>query len=146
MMIIFANISSIMKNTSLSESFYNAVLQRLVSFGYSLKESDAWELCFAMQKVENHIKNSCNITSVPEGLYNAAVDVVCGEFLFAKKQIGKLELNDLDFTGAITSIKEGDTSVNFGSGTSDEEKFTSLLNLLIHSLEGELICYRRMQW
>ncbi len=145
-MIIFANISSIMKNSSLSELFYESVLKRLVSFGYVLKESDAWEICFAMQKVENHIKNSCNCTSVPDGLFNVAVDVVCGEFLFARKQTGQLELNDLDLTGAITSIKEGDTSVNFGSGSSEEEKLTVFLNMLMHSMEGDLLCYRKMQW
>ena len=143
---ILADTKAIMTNTSLSESFYEAVLKRLVSFGCTLREDDAWVICFAMQKVENHIKNYCNITSVPDGLFNVAVDVVCGEFLFTKKQTGQLDIGDLDLDDAITSIKEGDTQVNFGSGTSDDEKFSVLLNYLQHNGDGDLICYRKIRW
>ena len=143
---ILANILTMMKDTSFSESFFESVLQRLVSFGYELKEDDSWGLCFAIQKVENHIKNSCNITSVPEGLFNVAVDMVCGEYLLTKKQTGQLVLADLDLGTVVTSIKEGDTQVNLEGGTSDEVVFTSFLNQLIHGGEGDFVCYRKMQW
>ena len=142
---VLANILTVMTKTSLSESFYEAVLKRLVSFGYTLKEDDSWLICFAMQKVENHIKNSCNTTDVPDGLFNVAVDMVCGEFLFTKKQTGQLEIADLDFDGAFTSIKEGDTQVNFG-GSSDEEKFDQMVNYLLHHGEGVFVCYRKIRW
>lgn len=143
---ILANFKTIMTNTSLSESFCEAVLKRLVSFGYDLKEDDGWVICFAMQKVENHIKNSCNTTDVPVGLFHVAVDMVCGEFLFAKKQTGKLELTDLDLNGVITQIHEGDTTVQFANGSSDEDKFNSLLNYLLHNGEGDFVCYRKLKW
>lgn len=143
---ILANIKAIMKNSSLSESFPEAVLKRLVSFGYHLKEDDGWVICFAMQKVENHIKNSCNTTDVPVGLFHVAVDMVCGEFLFAKKQTGKLELEDLDLGGAITQIHEGDTTVQFANGSSPEDGFNELLNILLHSGEGDFVCYRKLKW
>lgn len=142
---VLANILTIMNSTSLSEPFYEAVLKRLVSFGYNLEEDDGWLICFAMQKVENHIKNSCNTTDVPDGLFNVAVDMVCGEFLFTKKQTGQLEIADLDFDGAFTSIKEGDTQVNFG-GSSDEEKFDQMVNYLLHHGEGDFVCYRKIRW
>lgn len=142
---VLANILTVMTKTSLSKSFYEAVLKRLVSFGYTLKEDDSWLICFAMQKVENHIKNSCNTTDVPDGLFNVAVDMVCGEFLFTKKQTGQLEIADLDFDGAFTSIKEGDTQVNFG-GSSDEEKFDQMVNYLLHHGEGDFVCYRKIRW
>lgn len=142
---VLANILTVMTKTSLSESFYEAVLKRLVSFGCTLKEDDSWLICFAMQKVENHIKNSCNTTDVPDGLFNVAVDMVCGEFLFTKKQTGQLEIADLDFDGAFTSIKEGDTQVNFG-GSSDEEKFDQMVNYLLHHGEGDFVCYRKIRW
>ena len=142
---VLANILTVMTKTSLSELFYEAVLKRLVSFGYTLKEDDSWLICFAMQKVENHIKNSCNTTDVPDGLFNVAVDMVCGEFLFTKKQTGQLEIADLDFDGAFTSIKEGDTQVNFG-GSSDEEKFDQMVNYLLHHGEGDFVCYRKIRW
>lgn len=141
---ILANIPNILTNTSLSEVFHEAILNRLVSFGYQLQESDDWVLAFAMQKVENHIKNFCNITAIPDGLFNVAVDMTCGEFLFSKKQTGQLEISNLDLTGAIQQISEGDASVTFAS--SDDDKFNSMLNYLLHNGEGDFICYRKLSW
>ena len=135
-----------MTNTSLTEPFYEAVLKRLVSFGYELKDDDGWVLCFAMQKVENRIKNSCNTTSIPDGLFYIAVDMVCGEFLFTKKQTGQLEITKLDFSGAIKQISEGDTSVTFADGTSDEDKFNRMINYLMTNGEGDFVCYRKLKW
>lgn len=143
---VLANILTIMTKTSLTEPFYEAVLKRLVSFGYDLKEDDSWVICFAMQKVENHIKNSCNTTSIPDGLFHVAVDMVCGEFLFNKKQTGTLELSDLDLDGAITQIHEGDVSISFANGSSDEDKFNLFLNYLLHNKEGDFVCYRKLKW
>ena len=143
---ILADILTIITDTSLSDPFFEAVLKRLVSFGYTLKEDDGYVICFASQKVENHIKNSCNTTSVPDGLFNVAVDMVCGEFLFTKKQTGKLKLEDIDLNGGIASITEGDTTVQFASGSSDEEKFDSFLNHLLHHREGDFVCYRKLKW
>lgn len=143
---ILANILTIKGETSLSESFFEAVLKRLVSFGYEPKEDDAWVLCFMAQKVENHIKISCNITSIPDELFYSAVDMVCGEFLFNKKQIGQLEIADLDLTSSIASISEGDTSVSFNADSSDETKFNQLVQYLMSKGEGDFVCYRKLKW
>lgn len=140
-------IKSALSSSSLSETFIEMVLRRLVSFGYNLNGgADECVLAFAMQKVENRIKNSCNVSSIPDGLFNVAVDKVCGEFLFAKKQTGQLEITGLDLDGAIASISEGDTSVTFNKSATDEEKFNQLLNVLINLGEGELVCYRKLKW
>ncbi len=139
-------IQNTMSNSSLKEPFFTAVLQRLVSLGYKLKENDDWILCFAMQNVENHIKNTCNITSIPDGLFNVAVDMVCGEFLFAKKQSGQLEITDLDLTGAITSLSEGDVSISFDTNSTDEEKFNLLINHLMTKGKGDFVCFRKLKW
>lgn len=143
---VLANILTIMTNTSLSESFFEAVLKRLVSLGYTLEADDGWAICFAMQSVENHIKSSCNVSKIPDGLFNVAVDRVCGEFLFAKKQTGQLSIEGLDFNGAITSITEGDTSVSFASGASDDDKFNQLVNYLMTKGDGDFVCYRKLRW
>ena len=135
-----------MLNSSLTESFFNAVLQRLISLGYKLEENDDWILCFAMQTVENHIKNSCNVTSIPDELSNVAIDRVCGEFLFAKKQTGQLVIEGLDLTGAIASISEGDTSVSFVSGATDDDRFNLLVNYLMTKGEGDFVCFRKLKW
>ena len=140
---ILANIPT---NESLSESFFEAVLKRLESFGYEVTNEDSWMIQFASEKVANNIMNRCNVSSVPDGLFHIAVDMTCGEFLLAMKQTGRLNLSDLDLNGAITSIKEGDVQVNFANGQSDEEKLNSFLNYLLHGKDGELICYRKLKW
>jgi hypothetical protein len=142
---IIQNIKSLVGD-DFSEDFCNSMLNRLQSFGYEVKENDIMSLCFAMQKVGNHINNSCNTTSVPDELFHIAVDMSCGEFLFAKKQTGQLEIADLDLTGAITSISEGDTSVSFASDSTDESRFNDLLNYLMTKGEGEFVCYRKIKW
>lgn len=143
---VLANIISIMSNSNLSESFFEMVLKRLVSFGYFLKEDDSWELSFTISSVENHIKNSCNTTSIPEGLFFVAVDMICGEFFMNRKNLGRLEISDLDLTGAIASISEGDVSVSFDTNSTDEEKFNQLVNYLMTRGKGDFVCYRKLKW
>ena len=139
-------LENILPNISLSKPFCEMVLKRLVSFGYFLKEDDSWELSFVMAKVDNQIKNSCNTTSIPEGLSHVAADMICGEFLMNRKNSGRLELSDLDLSGAITSISEGDVSVSFDADSTDEDKFNQLVNFLMNHGKGDFVCYRRLRW
>ncbi len=145
---LLAEIMTVMtaNQTSLTEDFFEELLNRLVSYGYELQEGDCFEICFNSQKVENHIKNNCNINSVPEGLYEVVIDRICGEFFFGRKQTGQLIIGELDLDGAFSSIKEGDTQVNFATDTSEDAKFDSLVQLLRTSGEGDLVCYRKLKW
>ena len=59
--------------------------ERLESFGSVLKDGDEVILTFSIQKVENTIKNDCNVPSIPDGLMHIAVDMAVGEFLSVKK-------------------------------------------------------------
>ena len=129
-----------------SESFIEAVLNRLSSFGYQVTSDDEWLIAFTIQNVKTHIKNSCNTLDIPDGLFYVAVDRVCGEFLYTKKNTGQLELESLDLDGAITQIKEGDTTVQFGSGGSDAEKFDALVTALKTEGAGDEVCYRKLKW
>lgn len=140
------SIISALDTSSFDSELLQAVLNRLESFGYELKESDAWMIGFCLSKVENQIKNECNISDIPDGLFHVVVDMTCGEFLFSKKQVGQLELGDLDLTGALSSIKEGDTQISFNTDESDSDKIDSLLNYLLNSGKGDLVCYRKIRW
>lgn len=139
-------LENILPNISLSKSFCEMVLNRLVSFGYFLKEDDSWELSFVMVKVDNQIKNSCNTTSIPEGLSHVAADMICGEFLMNRKNSGRLELSDLDLSGAIASISEGDVSVSFDADSTDEDKFNQLVDYLMNRGKGDFVCFRKLRW
>lgn len=129
-----------------SEVFVEAVLKRLSSFGYSVTTDDGWQIAFCIQKVNQHIINSCNTLSIPDGLFYAAVDMVCGEFLFGMKETGKLELENIDLAGVITQIHEGDTTIQFANGSSDDEKFSAFVNYLRTWGESDLVCYRKLKW
>lgn len=128
------------------EKFIEAVLKRLEGFGYTVKKEDGWLVAFCIQKVDNCINNACNTLTVPDGLFNVAVDRVCGEVLFSLQQSGKLELENIDLSGAVTQIHEGDTTIQFANGSSDLEKFTVFVNYLMHEGEGEFACYRKIKW
>jgi hypothetical protein len=119
------------------------VKQRLQSLGYTAVITDDWILGFCKDKVEAHIRNSCNVAEVPEGLRHIAVDMVCGEFLFGKKQSG--QSIGIDFEAVVKSIAEGDTTVTFDASVSPEAKYDALISYLMHS-EVDFAAYRRIKW
>ena len=129
-----------------SPLFVKAVVERLKTFGYEVTNEDKGLLSLCIQKVCLHIMNSCNTSSVPTKLFYVAVDRTCGEFLYVKNQTGSLEMKNIDLDGAITQIHEGDTTVQFGAGASQSEKFTAFLNYLMNEGEGDFICYRKIKW
>ena len=123
------------------------VLLRLDSFGYEVKEEDAFVIGYSVQKVENNIKNDCNITDIPEGLTNIAVDMACGEILDTLYRTGKLDVGSIALDGAIASVTLGDATVSFDNTTSDNSgTFTALISALKDSGKGELACYRTIKW
>lgn len=145
---LIESIMNILNTDLIEESFIKMVLLRLDSFGYTPSEADSWIIAFSIQKVKNHIENSCNISSIPDKLNEMAVDRICGEFLFSKKQTG--QLNDtFDLDMAIKQVQAGDTNVTFAVGEGSqtgETRLNQLLTYLMNLGEGDLVCYRQMQW
>ena len=125
------------------------VKKRLESFGYVLKDGDKAILSFSIEKVTNTIKNDCNVSSVPAGLVNIAVDMAVGEFLTAKKTFSPDEIEGLDLDYAVKQIQEGDTSTVFATGEASltpEQRLSSLLNYLLVHGRDEFSCYRKLRW
>jgi len=123
------------------------VKARLASFGYTVTEADAWILDFIIQKVENHIKNDCNVDAVPEGLHNIAVDMAVGEFLLSKKSTG--QLTGFDLSTAVKQIQEGDTNITYAIGSGDstpEQRLDMLISYLMNHGKGEFASYRCFKW
>lgn len=119
------------------------VKKRLLSFGYTTTTVDDWILGFCIEKVEAHIKNSCNVGEVPEGLRSVAVDMACGEFLYGKKQSGQNV--GIEFEAVVKQITEGDTTVTFDTSASAEAKYDALIAHLMHS-EVDFAAYRCIKW
>lgn len=123
------------------------VTQRLGSFGYTIDtQSDDWALNFVIQKATDHIKNSCNIASIPEELHSIAVDMAVGEFLKGKKASGQLDAMDVLNSEAISTIKLGDTQINYSEEATPSQMFDGLIAFLMKGNEAELVSYRQMKW
>ena len=119
----------------------NDVMARLAGMGFTVSPDDEWVLMFCVDKVTNHIKNSCNVSEVPTGLHETAVDLVCGEYLQGKFRTGQMG----DVSQAVSKIKEGDTDITFVSGMSDAELIASLIADL-RGREVDFAAYRRIRW
>lgn len=142
-----ASIKSLLDDTaSETDSFIEAVLMRLESFGVTVTEDDSYMVAFSIRYAYNTIFNFCNIKTIPDGLYNIAVDMACGEYMDTLKGMCRLKLNSVDLNGAISQIKEGDTTISFDASTSDEQKLNAFINHLLNGRKGDLVCYRKMRW
>lgn len=127
----------------------DSVIERLASFGYAVTEADSWVIGFLIEKVENHIKNSCNILSVPEGLYQIAVDMVVGNFLFEKKAVDADSLTGIDLSAVVKQIQEGDTNVSFAVGEGSktpEQRLDAVISWLMTYGEKDFVTYRCISW
>lgn len=128
---------------------FDKVIERLKSFDYELKDGDDAVVNFLIQKVENTIKNDCNVSSVPDGLINIAVDMVIGEFLSAKKTFAPEDIASINLDLAIKQIQTGDTNTVFATGEAnqtDEQRLNSFINYLLTYGRDEFSCYRKIRW
>lgn len=125
------------------------VKQRLISFGYEIKDGDEAVLTFCIQKVRQTIKNDCNVAAIPTGLECIAVDMAVGEFLTAKKTFSPKDITGLDLDFAVKQIQEGDTNTVFATGEGSmtpEQRLDTFLNYLLNYGRDQFSCYRRLRW
>lgn len=126
-----------------------SVIERLTEIGYEVKESDSFSLTFCVEKVRNTIKNETNCQDISDGLEHIAVDMAVGEFLLGKKTFAPDDITGLDLTGVVKDIKEGDTTISFGTGESTqtpEQRLTTYINYLLNYGKAEFSSYRRLKW
>ena len=139
------SVNKILKDTNLTV-FPEDVINRLVSFGYDPTDEDAWVIAYTTKGTVNHVLNQINNQTVPDGLHEMVVDMICGEVLNGKFLSGQLDLTALDLDGMVQSVKEGDTQVNFSAEGSDETKAQELFRWLMQGKGCDLLCYRKMRW
>jgi len=126
------------------------IIKRLASLGYTFNEDrDGWVIGFLVDKVTNTIKNETNLTEIPEGLHQIAVDMVCGEFLKAKKASGDLGGFEIDLDSAMLKQKsQGDTSFSFAVDKmqSAEERLDTVIDHLLNYGKPQFLAFRRLKW
>ena len=143
--VVVDSVNRILNDTKLNIIIEN-VVNRLVSFGYCPTEEDVWTIAYSIKGTVNHVLNEINHQTVPEGLFEVVVDMICGEVLNAKFSSGQLNMDSLDLDGMIQSVTEGDTTVSFSAQGSDETKLKELLSWLIQGKGSDLLCYRKLRW
>lgn len=122
------------------------VISLLNAFGVTGAEADPL-IDFVLDSVVERVKNETNLNTIPEGLKKLAVEMVLGQYLSLKKNLGQLEGFDLE--AAVKQIQEGDTNTVFAIGegnTTPEQRLDTLINYLINGRTREFIRYRRMVW
>ncbi len=125
------------------------VKKRLKSFGYEVKPDDEFTLTFCVEKVSINIKNEINQKHVPEGLWHIAADMAAGEFLLYKKTFAPDDLAGFDLTNAVKEIKEGDTTISFGTGEGSqtpEQRLNTFINYLLTYGKSQISLFRRLKW
>ncbi len=124
----------------------NKAVKLLEGFGYSMKDGDAGLLQFCADRVCERIKNDCNISEIPDGLTNAAIQRTVGEFLGAKLAFDAKALINVEAARIVKSVSVGDTSTSFEVGGTPEERLKAAIGLLKKAGEGEMSCYRKIRW
>lgn len=125
----------------------NAVTQRLNAFGYEVAHEDEFALGFCIDKACATIKNECNLSEVPDGLFYIAVDMAVGEFLRAKRVSSPSEFAQLDVDGAVKTLRVGDVSAEMiSSGETADQKLAAFIEYLLSYGKGEFACYRKLKW
>src|SRR5574344_941146 len=115
------------------------VVDRLSTLGYTAVQADDLLITFLMNKIEDHIRNQCNTSAIPEGLQYKAIDMVSYEVL-----ITKIGTGELDVDAAIAAIKEGDTQVDFNASGDLKAQYAQYINSLV--TPGDFAKYRLFTW
>jgi hypothetical protein len=127
----------------------DAVKQRLLSFGYTVKAEDDFALTFCVEKTRNTIKNEINWLDVPVGLEHVAIDMATGDFLLSKKTFAPNDLANFDLDYAVKQIQTGDTNTVFTTGEGSltpEQRLNTFINYLLSYGKAEFSSFRRIRW
>lgn len=118
------------------------VIELLSCFGITDADSDPL-VDFAINLVEDTIKNKTNQNTIPEGLQTVELYMIAGQYLMLKKSAGQLEDSGFQIEQAEKSIQEGDTSISFADETMTAEY---LINYLMTYGQDQLNRYRKLVW
>lgn len=109
--------------------------------GYIVQSYDEPLLEFIYNSEQQHILNDCNVSELPEQLQYIVHERTIGQYIGMKLT----DILGADNLNVVTSIKEGDTTVEIG-GISNEERLNSLTGHFMRSRGRDIACFRRLKW
>lgn len=133
-------------DTSL-EDYTEKVIDRLVSFSYVPTVDNAFIIAFAIQSQYLRVNNIINQPPV-EQLDCVVIDMMVGKIFHDLKSVGKLNITGIVFPSMgsqkVSSVKEGDTQVNYD--TSSTSEFDVFVTDLLDGHLDELFAFRCIKW
>lgn len=121
--------------------------KKLESFGCKVNDEDIEALEEIKNSTDEYIKSFCGISQIPEGLFYARRDVICGEFLLEKRSTGSLDIKNMSIEKEVKSIQEGDVTVVYSDDSlNKEKKVDAFIEHLIYRLGKEILNYRCVKW
>lgn len=109
--------------------------------GYAIPDTDKPIIEYMMKNETQSICNLCNVAEIPDELAHIAYERAAGQYLAAKLK----EIAGEDGVNVVTSVKEGDTQVQF-SGKSNADRLNELIGTLTRDRMGEILRFRRLVW
>ncbi len=145
---IYSAFETLVSNTtSFSAGVLEEVEDLIDAIGITLTSGDEYLLAFAVGYVENDIKNSCNVSKIPEGLYKVSVGLIVAKFLSWKKAKQEVDAGTLDFSPALKELSEGDTKQvwDTSSSTTAEQRLDMFISMLENG-RSQFVTYRKIRW
>lgn len=144
-------ILAVLNDSAFDDEFILLILKRLESLGYNItvNDNEVWLIAFSVSDVVSHIKNICNISTIPKELNHIVIERAVGNVLYNVKSTGQSDNLPIDLETAVKSVQTGDTNVTFAIGEgsmTDEQRFDAIVSSLLNTGEGELICFRKIKW
>lgn len=99
----------------------------------------------ALNSINNITNQNYTTLTFPKSILGIWIDKAVGAYINLLKITDSLP-DDYDISSVATQIKEGDTTVSFGSSatSSDETRLTNAINYLLLGRDSELVRYRRL--
>lgn len=130
---------------------FNTVAARLkalnIPFDATPNGSDDTLVNHSIDRVTNYIKSRTNLKTVPEGLFEIAVDKVVAEFLTLKQAVGLLDIERINFDEMPRRVKDGDTDTEYAvyATYSPQARFKEMLKQLQHD-DADYQSFRVLTW
>ena len=132
-----------------ADELIDLVKIRLSVFGYTLSENDYPVVRYFTEKIILDVQNNCNLNYIPAGLKYEITDMICGEFLYNRYSSGSLDMESIDFSTVVSSIKEGDMAVSFAVGeqsATPESRFIEAVDYMRNTKGRGFARYRKLRW